>query len=165
MYREDASSLGLKSTAHARIRIQATSKADMLEWHGAITEAARTDAAATNAMLVHLIRKASKSPARGFSPAHRHSPPSEPDHKRSSSKQIKARKSSDLSLSAERMGVGVGSNSFGGAAGVASRTCSDLFSMTLAEACGRQGSMVPLLVLKCVAEVERRGLDVEGIYR
>lgn len=31
--------------------------------------------------------------------------------------------------------------------------------------CDKYGTRVPLLITKCAEEVERRGLDVEGVYR
>ncbi len=39
------------------------------------------------------------------------------------------------------------------------------FATSICELCARHGVRVPVLVTKLVEEVERRGLDEEGIYR
>ncbi|KAK4632034.1 Rho GTPase-activating protein 15 [Fulvia fulva] len=40
-----------------------------------------------------------------------------------------------------------------------------LFGSELSARCEFEGSMIPNIVMRCIAEVEKRGMDIEGIYR
>ncbi|EME47748.1 hypothetical protein DOTSEDRAFT_69629 [Dothistroma septosporum NZE10] len=40
-----------------------------------------------------------------------------------------------------------------------------LFGSELSARCEFEGSMIPNVVMRCIAEVEKRGMDMEGIYR
>ncbi|XP_078280532.1 rho GTPase-activating protein 27-like isoform X2 [Rhinoraja longicauda] len=40
-----------------------------------------------------------------------------------------------------------------------------VFGCELADLCRREGTTVPRFVLKCIQDVERRGLDIDGLYR
>ncbi|XP_069761053.1 rho GTPase-activating protein 27-like isoform X2 [Narcine bancroftii] len=40
-----------------------------------------------------------------------------------------------------------------------------VFGCSLADLCQREGSTVPHFVLKCIQTVEKRGLDIDGLYR
>eukprot|EP00047_Mylnosiga_fluctuans_P015232 m.44413 g.44413 ORF g.44413 m.44413 type:complete len:1303 (+) comp5827_c0_seq1:187-4095(+) len=131
--------------------MQAISNTDMMEWHKAITAAAKMDAAATTAMLEHLIRKASSQNLARVTPSRLSTGTRlstvDLEKKRPSQKLKSTKKGTDASLS-EKI-----------------EKAADPLALPLREICERYGAAVPPLVTKCIAEVDRRGLEIEGIYR